>query len=81
MTQLKDYINHQHEKEVQKLFKELPLYGTSIEKPYVKRLNYIDMLCALPFYDELNIAKTSKAFKGFAHSYIVEVIDLKNPSI
>ena len=36
---------------------------TPIEKPYIKRLNNIDMLCELPFYNELNIIKTWKAFK------------------
>ena len=39
-----------------------------IEKPYIKRLNNIDMLRELPFYNELNISKTSKAFKGYARS-------------
>ena len=39
------------------------------------------MLRVLPFYDELNIVKTSKAFKGYAHSYSVEVINSKNPSV
>ena len=39
------------------------------------------MLCELPFYDELNIVKTSKAFKGYARSYCIELIDSKDPSI
>ena len=39
------------------------------------------MLCELPFYDELNIVKASNAFKGYARSYSIEVIDLKNPSV
>ena len=37
-------------------------------KPYTKRLNYIHMLCELPFYNELSIVTTSKAFKGYARS-------------
>ena len=41
--------------------KELPIYKTSVEKPYTKRLNNIYMLCELPFYNELSIVKTSKA--------------------
>ena len=65
------------EKEVRRSFKELPFYETPIEKPYTKRLNNIDMLRELPFYDESNIAKTSNAFKGYARSYSVEVIDFK----
>ena len=39
------------------------------------------MLHELPFYDELNIVKTSKELKGEAHHYRVEVIDSKDPSI
>ena len=33
------------EKEVNRLFKELPFYNALIEGPYSKRLNSIDMLC------------------------------------
>ena len=38
------------------------------------------MLRELPFYYELNIVKTSKAFKGYARSYIIEIIDSKDLS-
>ena len=38
LTQLKDYIKQQYEKEVKISFKEQPLYKTSIEKPYIKPL-------------------------------------------
>ena len=44
------------------LFKELPFYNEPIEKPKIKKLKYVDMLSELPFYDELNIVKTAKAF-------------------
>ena len=40
------------EKEVKRSYKELPFYKTLIEKPYTKRLNNIDILRELPFYDE-----------------------------
>ena len=59
------------EKEAKKLFKEPPCYNASIEKPYIKRLNNINLLQELPFYDELNIIKTSKAFKKLCKKYIV----------
>ena len=39
------------------------------------------MLHELPFYDELNVVKTSKAFKGHARSYSIEIIDSKDPSV
>ena len=32
------------------------------------------MLRGLPFYDELSIVKTSKAFKGYARSYSIDIM-------
>ena len=61
-------------KEVKRLFKELPFYNASIEKPYIKRLNNIDLLRKLLFYNESNILKTLKAFRGYARSYRIEII-------
>ena len=62
------------EKEAKRLFEELPFYNTLIEKPYTLiHLNNMDLLCELPFYNELNIVKTSKAFKAYARSYRTEV--------
>ena len=70
-----------NEKETKRLFQELLFYNALIEKPYIKRFNNIDMLRELPFYDELNIAKTSKAFKGYTRSYSIEIIGSKDPSV
>ena len=39
------------------------------------------MLLELPFYNELSISKTSKAFKRYARSYNIEVIDSKDPLV
>ena len=39
-----------------------------------------ELLKELSFYNELNIEKTSKAFKGYARSYSIEIIDSKDPS-
>ena len=50
------------EKETKRLLKEQPLFNIPIEKPKTKKLNNIDMLNELPFYDESNIVKTAKAF-------------------
>ena len=33
------------------------------------------------FYDELSITEVSKAFKRYARSYKVEIIDFKDPLI
>ena len=68
------------EKEAKRLFKGLPFYNTSIEKPYIKRLNNIELLCELHFYNDINILKTSKAFNGYIRSYNIEITDSKDPS-
>ena len=70
------------EKEVaKKLFKERPFYNTSINKPYIKGLNNMDLLHGPPFYNELNIVETSKAFRGYRRSYKIEIIESKDPSV
>ena len=49
--------------DLKELFQELPFYNTSIEKPEIKHLSNIELLHELPFYDELSVVETSKAFK------------------
>ena len=39
-----------------------------IEKPKIKPLKNIDLLFELPFYEELSVIKTDRAFKGYAMS-------------
>ena len=72
-------INFWDKKEAKRLFQKLPFYNTFIEIPHIKHLKNIDLLCELPFYDELNIEKISKAFKRYARSYKMEMIDSKDP--
>ena len=57
-------------------FKELPFYNKPIERP-IKRLKNLDALVELPFYEQLTIIKTHQAFKGYAMSYKVEIIEKK----
>ena len=59
-------------------FKELFFYNVSIEKPKIKRLKSFDLLAEQTFYDRLNIIKTDQAFKGYARSYKVEIVDKKD---
>ena len=66
--------------EAERLFKELPFYNASIEKPYIKGLNNIELLRELPFYG-FSIVKTSKVFGGYARSHSIEIIDPKDPSV
>ena len=58
-------------------FKELPFYNKPIERP-IKRLKNIDLLVELPFYEQLSVIKTDQAFKGYAISYKVEIIEKIN---
>ena len=48
-----------NEKEAKRLFEELTFCNVLIKKPCIKRLNNIDTLRELPFFEELSIAKTS----------------------
>ena len=60
-------------------FKELPFYNGYIENPKIKCLKNIDLLSGLPFYKELNVIKTNQAFRGYAMSYKVEIVEKKDP--
>ena len=61
-------------------FKELPFYNKPIERP-VKRLKNIDLLVELPFYEQISVIKTDPAFKGYAMSYKIEIIEKKYPIV
>ena len=65
------------ENEIKRLLKEQPFYNVLTEKPKIKDLSNEDMLSQLPFYDELNIVKTAKAFKRYVKSYCTEIIKVK----
>ena len=59
-------------------FKELPFYNRYIEKPKIKRLKNINLLSELPFYEELKVIRTNCAFKEYASSYKVELVEKKD---
>ena len=61
-------------------FKEIPFQNKYIDKPKIKRLKNIDLLSELPFYEELNVIKTDRAFKEYAMSYKIEIVE-KDPLI
>ena len=62
-------------------FKELSFYNKPIKKPKVKRLKNIDWFAELPFYEQLSVIKADQAFKGYAMSYKVEIIERKDPMV
>ena len=57
-------------------FKELPFYHKPIERP-LKSSKNVDRLTEILFYEQLSITKTNQAFKGYAMSYKVEIIEKK----
>ena len=59
------------------LLKILPCYNTFVEVPKVKKLNNVELLKELPFYDELSIVKNKTTFSGYAQSYNFEIVDKK----
>ena len=61
-------------------FKEIPFDNKHIEKPKIKRLKSLDLLSELTFYEQLNVITTNHAFRGYAMSYKVEIIE-KNDQI
>ena len=54
-------------------------YNKRIEKPKIKHIKNIDLLSKLPFYEELNVIKTNHAFRAYAMSYKVELVEKKDP--
>ena len=74
MTALKKLKSHP---DVVGYFKELPFYNKHIEKPKIKCLKSINLLSELPFYERLNVIKTNRAFRGYAISCKVELIEKK----
>ena len=72
MTALKKLKSHP---DVVDYFKELPFYNKHIEKPKIKCLKSINLLSELPFYERLNVIKTNRAFRGYAISCKVKLIE------
>ena len=60
-------------------FKDLSFYDKHIENPKVKRLKNVDFLSELLFYKELNAIKINHAFRRYAISYKVKLIEKKDP--
>ena len=75
MTVLEKIKSH---RDVVGYFKELPFYNKHIEAPKIRCLKNIDLLSELPFYEELNVIKMNHAFRGYAMSYKIELIEKKD---
>ena len=70
-----------HSWDANKIFQLLPFYDSYIEKPQVKKLNNVQLLKALPFYDKLSIVQNNTAFSGYARSYKIEIVDKRDVAV
>ena len=52
-----------------------------IINPSKKQKLNADRLAELPFYEQLSVIKTNQAFKGYAMSYKVEIVEKKDPIV
>ena len=62
-------------------FKELLFYNKPIKKPKVKHLKNINQLAELPFHEQLSVIKTNHAFRGYAMSHKVEIVEWRDPIV
>ena len=60
------------------IFKILPFYSSHIDQPKIKKINNVQLVKELPFYDELSIVKNKTAFSGYARSYKKEIADKRD---
>ena len=63
-----------------KLLSEQPLYKQPTKNSCIKKLRNFELLRGLPFYDDINISRKERAFKRYAETYKVEIINNKNLS-
>ena len=65
---------------IKKLLKEHPFYKQFIKKPRIKKMKNFELLRELPFHDDVNISRKERAFRGYAETYKVEIINNRNLS-
>ena len=70
-----------HSWDANKIFKTLPFYNSYIDEPKVEKLNNVQLLKELPFYDKLSIVKNKTAFSGYAQSYKIEIVDKRDVAV
>ena len=63
-----------------KLLQEQPFNKQSIKKTRIKKLKNYELLLELPFYDDINISRKERAFRGYVETYKVETINNMNLS-
>ena len=61
-----------------KLLQEQPFYKQPIKKPRIKELKNYELLRELSLYDDINISRKERAFRGYAETYKVKISDNKS---
>ena len=52
-----------------------------IKQSKIKNLTNVELLNELPFYSGLNVKEIAEAFKRYAKSYNIEIVDKKDPMV
>ena len=65
---------------IEELLSKQPFYKQPINKPRVKKLSNFELLRELQFYDDINILRKEWAFKKYAETYKVDIINNKSLS-
>ena len=70
-------MNEQYNLNNKQVLKILPFYNGDV----VKKFNNVELMSELRFYKDLSVKEVSEAFKRYAKSYRVEIVDKKDPMI
>ena len=65
---------------IKKLLSEQQFYKQPIKKPRIKKFSNQELLHELPLYDDINILRNKRTFRGYAEAYKVEIINNRNLS-
>ena len=63
-----------------KLLSEQPLYKQPIKSKHIKKFRNFEILRELTFYDDINISRKERTFKGYAETYKKEIINNRSLS-
>ena len=77
-------MNESYNLENKQLLKILPFYNVLIDfvkRDAVKKFSNVKLLGELPFYKDLSVGEIGEAFKRYAKSFRVEIVDRKDPMI
>ena len=77
-------MNEHYVLENKQLLKILPFYNVLIDfirSDTVKKFSNVELMSELPFYKDLGVREVSEAFKRYAKSFRVEIVDRKDPMI